>query len=316
MAQIAQLGRTLLGPFASVATWYNRTAEKAPFTVGVMTTGLKTSAADLFAQKVIERREHVDWKRQVIFTTFGFAYLGAFQYYLYNNLFSRMCAHLTARFGHWGTAPIKTFLDQCIHHPFVYFPCFMSMKTVMEGKPISVAAVTKYRTEIWDSVKALWSGEGWLRTEPSRGRTIPTPPFDPAAAPCAPPSPVWIPAQIVNFGVVPRHLRIPYVAAVSFGWTVIYSVMQGKFDAAAHKQLPAAADGAGEAAAPPPAGPAPAAVAAVAVASAGPSPAVRLPAVAVAAAGPSPAVQLPTAMAQPAAPIVAAAVAEAAASRR
>lgn len=283
MAQIAQLGRTLLGPFASVATWYNRTAEKAPFTVGVMTTGLKTSAADLFAQKVIERREHVDWKRQVIFTTFGFAYLGAFQYYLYNNLFSRMCAHLTARFGHWGTAPIKTFLDQCIHHPFVYFPCFMSMKTVMEGKPISVA-VTKYRTEIWDSVKALWS--------------------------------VWIPAQIVNFGVVPRHLRIPYVAAVSFGWTVIYSVMQGKFDAAAHKQLPAAADGAGEAAAPPPAGPAPAAVAAVAVASAGPSPAVRLPAVAVAAAGPSPAVQLPTAMAQPAAPIVAAAVAEAAASRR
>ncbi len=30
--------------------------------------------------------------------------------------------------------------------------------------------------------------------------------------------------QFVNFAFVPRHLRIPYVAAVSFGWTVILSV--------------------------------------------------------------------------------------------
>lgn len=52
----------------------------------------------------------------------------------------------------------------------------------------------KYRGEIWDSLKALWS--------------------------------VWVPAQLVNFAFVPRHLRVPYVAAVSFGWTVILSVMQ------------------------------------------------------------------------------------------
>ena len=55
-------------------------------------------------------------------------------------------------------------------------------------------AVTKYKSEIWDSCKALWA--------------------------------VWIPAQLVNFGIVPRHLRIPYVAAVSFGWTVIFRCAQ------------------------------------------------------------------------------------------
>ncbi len=55
-------------------------------------------------------------------------------------------------------------------------------------------AVEKYRGEIWDSLKALWS--------------------------------VWVPAQLINFAFVPRHLRVPYVAAVSFGWTVILSVMQ------------------------------------------------------------------------------------------
>ena len=59
----------------------------------------------------------------------------------------------------------------------------------MHGQPLS-SAVDKYNTEIWDSCKALWS--------------------------------VWVPAQLINFAFVPRHLRIPYVAAVSFGWTVIF----------------------------------------------------------------------------------------------
>ena len=46
-------------------------------------------------------------QRNAVFSSFGFVYLGAFQYYLYNSLFSRMCGPLTRRFGHWGTAPIK-----------------------------------------------------------------------------------------------------------------------------------------------------------------------------------------------------------------
>ena len=53
MAQLAQAGRLLLSPFTSVAGWYNRTAQANPFTVGVITTGLNTSAADVFAQKVL-----------------------------------------------------------------------------------------------------------------------------------------------------------------------------------------------------------------------------------------------------------------------
>ena len=49
---LLQLGRTLLSPLTGSARWYNRTAEAHPFTTGVITTGLKTSAADFFAQKV------------------------------------------------------------------------------------------------------------------------------------------------------------------------------------------------------------------------------------------------------------------------
>jgi hypothetical protein len=41
---------------------------------------------------------------------------GGFQYYLYNNLFVKWCAHITARVGHRGSAPIKTFIDQAIQY--------------------------------------------------------------------------------------------------------------------------------------------------------------------------------------------------------
>jgi hypothetical protein len=208
MSQVASLGRTLLSPFTGAAVWFNNTAKAHPFATGVISTGVKTAAADVFAQKVIERRENFDWTRHAVFCTFGFAYLGAFQYYLYNIKFSQWCGPLTARFGHKFTSPIKVAIDQGLHHPFLYFPVFFSMKAVVSGKPLS-SAVHKYRTEIWDSVKALWS--------------------------------VWVPAQLINFAFVPRHLRLPYVAAVSFGWTVILSVMQGKFDAAAQQQQEATA---------------------------------------------------------------------------
>ncbi|KAL3907498.1 MAG: hypothetical protein SGILL_008849 [Bacillariaceae sp.] len=52
------------------------------FQLGVAT--VKTSAADLVAQIVAERKslKEVDWKRNAIFVVFGFAYLGGFQYWL------------------------------------------------------------------------------------------------------------------------------------------------------------------------------------------------------------------------------------------
>ena len=55
MAVVAQVGRALLAPFAGAAHWYNRAAQRRPFLVGVVTTGVKTSAADMFAQKVCVR---------------------------------------------------------------------------------------------------------------------------------------------------------------------------------------------------------------------------------------------------------------------
>jgi hypothetical protein len=62
--------------------------------------------------QIVEGRKEVDWTRNAAFTIFGFAYLGGFQYWLYNVKFTQLCAPLTARVGHKGVAPIKTLLDQ------------------------------------------------------------------------------------------------------------------------------------------------------------------------------------------------------------
>jgi hypothetical protein len=56
---------------------------------------------------VVEGREEMDWTRHAVFCTFGFAYLGGFQYWLYNVKFAQWCGPITARFGHRGSAPVK-----------------------------------------------------------------------------------------------------------------------------------------------------------------------------------------------------------------
>ena len=55
---------------------------KYPFTFGVGVATIKTGVADALVQKAIEKREELDYKRLALFTVFGFAYLGVFQYLL------------------------------------------------------------------------------------------------------------------------------------------------------------------------------------------------------------------------------------------
>ena len=40
---------------------------------------------------------------------------------------------------------------------------------------------------------------------------------------------IWVPASFVSFALVPVHWRIPYVSAVSFVSTSVFSVLQGRF---------------------------------------------------------------------------------------
>ena len=38
---------------------------------------------------------------------------------------------------------------------------------------------------------------------------------------------LWVPAQLINFSVVPVHMRVPFAAGVSFVWSCVFSALRG-----------------------------------------------------------------------------------------
>jgi hypothetical protein len=54
---------------------FQKIPAKYPLAFGIVFSGIKTSLSDLLVQKVVERREYVDWKRNGAFAMFGFLYL-------------------------------------------------------------------------------------------------------------------------------------------------------------------------------------------------------------------------------------------------
>jgi len=178
-----------------------------PMAFGVVLSGFKTSFSDLLVQKVVEQREKVDWKRNAAFATFGFIYLGGVQYTIYVPIFGRLFPG-AARFAALplvdklkdikGMAQLigQTFLDQCVHHPFMYFPAFyMTKEIVMSESPDIMKVLNEYRNNMKEDLLALWK--------------------------------IWVPATLFNFAFMPMHLRIPCVAATSLLWTCILSAMRG-----------------------------------------------------------------------------------------
>ena len=192
-------------------TWHaiKKIPKQYPLAFGVVISTVKTSASDLLVQKVVERKEQIDWKRNIAFGTFGFFYLGGFQYFLYVPVFGRLfpCA------SKFAAKPLRekvkdirgmmsltgqVFLDQCVHHPLMYFPVFYLVKdfVVNDGKIPNVGKVLDgYKETMREDLLALWK--------------------------------IWVPATFLNFAFMPMWARIPWVAGVSALWTCVLSAMRG-----------------------------------------------------------------------------------------
>ena len=126
--------------------------------------------------KVIEKREEIDWRRNGAFAAFGFLYLGGVQYALYVPIFGRLFPNAAA----FAAKPVveklkdapgirslfsQLFLDQCIHHPLMYFPIFYMMKdAITSDKPDPVKAVGQFINNSREDMFALWK----VRAGPKR----------------------------------------------------------------------------------------------------------------------------------------------------
>ena len=98
----------------------------------------------------------------------------------------------------------QTAVDNFVYAPFLFFPVFYLTQEIwmtdkeerdVSGEGIIEAALRKYgRNAVEDNLVGLK---------------------------------IWIPADLFLFGFFPLHLRVPMMAAVSFGYCVVLSFMRG-----------------------------------------------------------------------------------------
>jgi len=168
-------------------------------------TTVKTGAADLFVQKYVEKKQVVDWRRNLVFLTFGVTYMGAWQYLLFVKVMPRLVPGAEAfaaksireklkdSAGLRGLV-VQNFVENGINNPLLYFPIFYTIKELLEGGDLR-NGLKKYHAHFWEDLTAIWS--------------------------------VWVPAQFINFAFSPLWFRVPFVAMVSAGWTAFVSFKRG-----------------------------------------------------------------------------------------
>lgn len=184
-----------------------RIAKTYPIRFGMGYSLLKTSGCDLMVQYALEKREKIDWRRNIAFGSFGLFYLGGVQYMIYVPLFSRLFPNAATFAGKTVGEKLKdvkgirdlvsqVFLDQFVHHPLLYFPTFYMIKDfVTSDTPNPLNAVKEYQKNMFEDLPALWK--------------------------------IWVPSTFINFAFMPMWARIPWVASTSLIWTVILSAMRG-----------------------------------------------------------------------------------------
>lgn len=188
--------------------------KRRPFATNVIVATLKTSLADIIVQKA-EGTEEIDWKRNGVFTAFGFAYLGIAQWFIYVTVFTKLCPN-AIRFSNlpWaeklkdraGQIDLvkQTLYDNFIHYTFVYYPVFYILKesinskkkdTETEDKGVVSRGLNKYWGNCVTDNLYMWS--------------------------------LWIPGDLIVYAV-PIWMRLPLNHAISLAWTMILSGLRGK----------------------------------------------------------------------------------------
>lgn len=184
----------------SIDTFY----QTAPYAAGALTCGAKASAADFVAQKrsqqAAEQEEGAfETARNVAFLIYGAMYQGVAQEFIYNHCYA-------AWFGVESTPFIvmqKVLFDLCIQTTLVTLPMAYLTKAAIFRYSFR-EGLRRYKNDVLKN--------GLLKKYFM----------------------IWGPVQCLTFSIVPEHLRITFIAAVSFFWLIILSTISGvKQDAVA-----------------------------------------------------------------------------------
>eukprot|EP00930_Biecheleria_cincta_P091310 TRINITY_DN80851_c0_g1_i1.p1 TRINITY_DN80851_c0_g1~~TRINITY_DN80851_c0_g1_i1.p1 ORF type:complete len:213 (+),score=33.65 TRINITY_DN80851_c0_g1_i1:39-677(+) len=195
----------VLGRFFSAVGQFGRSR---PVLFGCGISAVKTSTSDFITQRYVENKDFVDidWRRNFLFFAWGCGWLGGVQYFLHVHLFTKVLfpsapafvakplrAKLADRAGQLAVLG-QVSIDQFIFHPFIVFPVFYQVKEFIEGgKPED--GLKKCMNNFFVDCQMCWS--------------------------------IWVPTQLFNMSICPLWMRVPFTAAVSFGFTMLLSYVRG-----------------------------------------------------------------------------------------
>ena len=165
-ARFATKLKTVL-PESDFVQRVNSVLQQHPYKVGVGLATVNGHASDLAVQKWVEQRETIDWRRNAMFTLFGFTWLGNVSWLIYvrgyNALFPKM-----AHFGSLNWAQklknkegfrqvlAGSGLDLVLLSPLIFFPALYAFKEVVQQqdqtKEMSVDSIC---SAVWVSTYSL-----------------------------------------------------------------------------------------------------------------------------------------------------------------
>jgi len=187
-------------------------AQSNPFAFQIGVSTVKTGAADMMTQCVVEGKgiTEIDVKRNFVFIVFGAVYLGGFQWWIQVTQFRKWFPGMD-RFANASmaeklkdvpgmiTAVKQICFDVFVHLPFMYFPAFYTTKEFCQGTS-------------WNPLD--WVKDGCTKYYNNFAK-------DTWAMFC-----LWGPADCILFSL-PMWLRMPARHIVSFGWTAYVSFLRG-----------------------------------------------------------------------------------------
>ena len=159
-----------------------------PYLAAFLTCSVKASAADWVAQSQQDQR---NVPRNVAFILYGGFYQGCVQTFLYSVLFPAWFPDPSAQ-----TIFSQVAIDLFILGPLVCMPAVYTMKALLAGEEAGwTSGIQKYADHVQNKgiLYKYWA--------------------------------IWGPVQTLNFGVIPPHLRVFFVAMVSFFWICLLSTV-------------------------------------------------------------------------------------------
>mmetsp|Transcript_48845 Transcript_48845/g.110851 ORF Transcript_48845/g.110851 Transcript_48845/m.110851 type:complete len:213 (-) Transcript_48845:128-766(-) len=174
----------------------NRAAKERPFLTSCVVTTGKAMGADLLIQSQVEKAEKIDKRRVALFATFGFLYQGVFQYYCMNKIFEKLYPGLSL-----ANVTKKVIITNFVLDPVFFFPTFYTFREFLNTGSFTAQTVTDALGTYYQNFAVDWTNS-WS---------------------------VWFPGHAVTYGLMPTHLRMPWVAFSSFGYVGLLSWTRGSY---------------------------------------------------------------------------------------